>query len=102
MGRPPEVPAHLAPGLNRWVQDGILPGGFLRAVLANDLAAAVCSGDPGSRAALVDVVLWLVEFAPPDCWGSAETMERWATHRRKVREYAQANDPTLEGSESAE
>lgn len=99
---PPEVPAHLAPGLNRWIRDGIMPGGFLRAVLSNDLRTAVAAGDPTSVEALPDIVRWLEERAPPDCWGSAEAVQRWGAHRRAVQQLALANDPTLDRPEDYE
>jgi len=34
------IPDHLRDGLVRYFSDGILPGGFLQAVLCNDLAQA--------------------------------------------------------------
>jgi hypothetical protein len=58
-----KVPEHLRDGLLGFVVHHEGTGGFLEAVLTNDLARAVLNGDPVSRAALVDIVLWLRDVA---------------------------------------
>ncbi len=74
-----EVPRHLRAGLVRYFSDGILPGGFLQAVLCNDLRAAVGRADPYSTAALGILVMFLVEHAPARAWGSREKVLAWTT-----------------------
>ena len=46
------IPAHTKAALDRYVNDRLLPGGFLTAVLSNDLFGAVGSADSENLAAL--------------------------------------------------
>jgi len=73
------VPQHLRDGLVRYVADGILPGGFLQAVLANDLKWAVHRADPRSLATLPLLVWFLTDHAPSNAWGSREKVLAWTT-----------------------
>jgi hypothetical protein len=71
------VPKHLRPGLERWVRAGILPGGFLRAVLEDNLPAAQVRADSVSLAALPALLTWRNDVAPPECWGSPQAVRAW-------------------------
>lgn len=80
------VPVHLRGGLENWIRYGIEPGGFLYAVLTNDLRGAMNRGDETSRKYLFGIVSWLWNRAPAACWGSPETVELWASEapRRRI------------------
>lgn len=71
------VPPLYAPGLARYLFDRVRPGGFLLAVLHNDLAEAVNRMNPGSLEALRSLVLFLHDFAPANSWGSSALVEAW-------------------------
>lgn len=71
------VPSHLRPGLRRWVEQGIAPGGFLLAVLRDDLAAAQVRADSVSLAGLPALLAWRDNHAPAECWGSAVAVRAW-------------------------
>lgn len=72
------VPAHLRAGLWRYLSQRIRTGGFLEAVLRNDLADAVCRADPAlSLTELKAIVLFLRTYAPSSAWGSPEAVEAW-------------------------
>jgi hypothetical protein len=73
------VPEHLRDGLRRYVDEHLLPGQFLTAVLANDLFDALGRADIKSRAGLYDVVAFLYNHAPGGCYGNAERVSRWIT-----------------------
>lgn len=65
------------PALERYLQHGLQPGHFLRAVLANDLMEAVGRADAetlGELGALVSHIRWHV---PADAWGSHEAVDAW-------------------------
>jgi hypothetical protein len=64
------VPLNLRGGLDRYILDGILPGGFLQAVLCCDLREAALRADPVSLFALPTLVHFLEHYAPRECWGS--------------------------------
>ena len=53
------------------------PGGFLTAVLSNDLARACRSADPGNLAALASIVGFCWEQLPADAWGSPAKVRAW-------------------------
>ena len=64
------VPPHLQQPLERWVTDGIRPRPlFLQRILANDLTGAVKIGNPVERAALADIVCFLMTECPAECFG---------------------------------
>lgn len=72
-----KVPEHLIEGLRRYINSHIKPGSFLMAVLENDLRESLGRADPASREGLFDLFLYLYNYAPSDCWGSPEKVERW-------------------------
>ena len=80
-----KVPEHLREGLLRYLRDGILPGDFLTACLANDLMGAVMFADVESFAALHSIVAFLYNRALALSWGSPEAMTKWCEARKKVR-----------------
>jgi len=73
-----KVPAHLRDGLERYLVKGVLPDGFLRAVLSNNLVDAVLRADPVSLASLVDLVRYLRSCAPATAFGSEALMVAYA------------------------
>lgn len=73
----PRIPQLVQDGLARYIVDRTPTGGFLRAVLENDLCEACVRADLESRAALAEIVLWLYYNAPSECWGSPERVDAW-------------------------
>lgn len=71
------VPPGLQAGIARYLVDRIRPGGFLCAVLANDLRDAIARADEDSREGLGALVTFLDAFAPVDAWGSPGALEAW-------------------------
>ena len=76
------IPAHLQGGLERYLQEGILPGGFLQAVLENKLKESFERADDISRKALPDIVHYLYNYIPMAAWGSPEHVAEWCKQRR--------------------
>lgn len=72
---------HLRRGLVLYVEQGVMPGQFLSAVLCNDLTKAVASADAVCRARLVDVVEWVWRNLPGNCWGSHNKVLEWSSAR---------------------
>lgn len=72
------IPHHLRAGLVRYFSDGILPGGFLQAVLCNDLreAALRCVGP---LQVLAPLIVFLTHAAPGCAWGSRDKVLAWTT-----------------------
>lgn len=72
------VPVHLRDGLRRYVEHGILPGSFLRALICNDLWDTLCRADDSMDRELITATFrWLYECAPAECFGSAHKMAAW-------------------------
>jgi hypothetical protein len=71
------LPERCREGIRRWIEEGILPGSFLRAVLSNDFMAAVCRADDFNRPHLVDFAHFLHGYAPSGCFGSPDVLQTW-------------------------
>lgn len=63
--------------LDRYARERIPTGGFLRAVLSNDLRGAFGRADADNRAALADIVSYVYNFLPAACWGSPQAVAAW-------------------------
>ena len=71
------VPTHLQPGLLRWIEEGIRPGGFLSSVLANNLIGAAARADELSLVGLPILAKFLVQHAPNGSYGSPKALKNW-------------------------
>lgn len=56
---------------------GTRPGGFLEAVLSNDLFDAYGRADNFSKADMDLIVKFVYNQLPGDCWGSREKVKQW-------------------------
>ena len=71
------VPEHTQGALMRYVNDGLHPGGFLTAVITNDLIGAVTRADRWNLDALPSIVMFMLNAMPAASIGSTENMEQW-------------------------
>lgn len=71
------LPEHMRGAVERYLSDGIPPGGFLEAVICNDLAGAVGRADPTNRRRLTDIVCFFMWHTPLRCWGSVPQYADW-------------------------
>ncbi len=71
------IPIDTGNALCRWVEAGQLPGGFLQAVIANDLKGAYSTADVHNFPNIPAIIHWLWNHAPRDCWGSPEALRTW-------------------------
>lgn len=72
--------------LDRYAQQGIPTGGFLRAVLANDLMEAMGRADPGNRATMFEICSYVYNEIPYNCHGSYKIVDEWIEKHREKRE----------------
>ena len=77
-----ELPEHMQDGAREYVERGLPPGGFLTAVLCNDLTLAVGKADADNLAAITEWARWLWNEAPSQCWGSHAKVEAWIEARK--------------------
>lgn len=77
-----ECPVNIREGVARYLK-GCTPGGFLRAVLENDLSVAVWSADTQSLAKLPEVMAYVDREVPPRARGSRERVRLWLLARQE-------------------
>jgi hypothetical protein len=68
-------------GLERYYKDHIEPGGFLRAVLENDLFEAFGRADEENRVGLFYLCSWIYNNLPSASYGSREAVKLWLAKR---------------------
>ena len=71
------LPEVMQPHVRAYVEEHQPVGGFLFAVLSNNLVDAFGKADPDNRAAMREWCLWLWNDIPGKCWGSPEKVEAW-------------------------
>lgn len=82
------IPETLLNGLSRYFNERIPTGGFLRAVLENNLVQAVVGADPDSVRVLIPLVRILMARAPALAWGSELKVRRWLAGRAEMLDKA--------------
>lgn len=65
-----------------------LPGGFLTAVLKNDLAEACGRADYQNAVMLWQIVSYIWNELPAACWGSPQPVDAWLERAKALREEA--------------
>ena len=63
--------------LDRYVNDKIPTGGFLEAVLSNNLVEAVGRADSNNIQRIPEIVKYIYNNLPSNCWGDKETVTKW-------------------------
>lgn len=71
------LPEHIREGARLYIEHGIKPGGFLSAVICNDLRGALGKADDINRTAIFEIVQFFYMDAPAICWGSPEAFSAW-------------------------
>jgi len=71
------IPTRMLPGLERYINHGSTPGGFLVAVLSNNLKEAIWRADDENIENLPAYINYMTYEAPSGCWGSLEAMNAW-------------------------
>jgi len=83
------IPDRYCISLDRYINDGIDPGSFLRAVLANNLIETVNRCDDASDWLYVKVIArWIFQEAPSCCWGSEESVNNYMADKQKAMQLA--------------
>lgn len=80
------VPPHLLEGLRGYAVDHRPVGGFLTAVLENDLMRAVVTADVDSLACLLGIVHYVYNALPSGCHGSPEKVKAWLERKDRQHE----------------
>lgn len=87
------IPGYMIHGLVSYVVDRRPTGGFLYAVLTNNLQNTYAQADGTNEACVRAYVMFLYNDVPSSCWGSEERVEAWlnstegtVVERRGLRE----------------
>jgi len=76
------VPAYMVEGLVHYFVHRVAPGGFMLAVLQNDLMRALEKADSTNINCLKAYGMFLYNYAPLGSYGSRENVERWLDHHK--------------------
>ena len=71
------APEHAVEAIERFVQNRFQPGGFITAILANDLREACCQADYINKHKIFEIVSYCWNEIPHTCWGSYEKVHTW-------------------------
>ena len=63
--------------IDLYAKEHIQPGSFLLAVLSNDLFDAMGRADCVSRIELFEIVKYINNHIPSNCWGSRDKVMKW-------------------------
>jgi hypothetical protein len=72
-----KLPPHMKEGARAYVEDHILPGGFLQMVLENNFVGAFGKADSINLEYMQNYAAWLYWDIPSPCWGSKEKVAAW-------------------------
>lgn len=81
-----QVPEHLHSGLIEYVSMRRPTGGFLNAVLTNDLREAALRADWNNQLRIFDIVRFLNNHVPGSAWGSVAAVDAWLADPDSVPE----------------
>ncbi len=79
------IDADMLDGIRNYITHGIEPGGFLTAVICNDLCGAVGRADSRNLPNLPAFVGYFYNEAPSPCWGSPAKMDAWLAAKAEGR-----------------
>jgi len=72
-----DIPFYTQQSLNLYVFNKIQPGGFLIAVLANDLMGAVSKCDAWNHHHMKDICNFVYNRIPSNAWGSYHAVQKY-------------------------
>lgn len=81
------IPEITKESIDAWVESARPVGGFLEAVLCNDLTKAFARADYDNRFALFAIVDYLYNECPVGCWGSPERYRTWPEERERLQAF---------------
>ncbi len=75
------MPPLIREGIDNYAEKRLQPGGFVMAVLSNDLLGAFATADTMSELALRTIVQYCHNEIPYECWGSSAKVTAWLKGR---------------------
>jgi len=87
---------HIKKEIDRFVEDGIIPGSFVKSVIMNDLFGSCVNDNSFTRRGLYDTAMYLHENSPVECRGSEGKFYNWVEGGGLGRPY---KDPQVKSTE---
>jgi hypothetical protein len=78
-----EIPPITKDTIDAYVKWRRMPGGFVRAVLENNLKEAFARADNENTAAMLEIVSYCYNEIPFACWGSPARVKEWLEGEKK-------------------
>lgn len=72
-----EIPDRMMNGIDNYVNHRLEPGGFLSAIIENNLVSAIFRADDENIRNIPAYVAYFYNEVPSVCWGSREKMKEW-------------------------
>lgn len=79
------LPDDTQESIDRYVNAGVPTGGFLEAVISNDLREACGRADEVYMRCIPAIVAYLYNNCPGRCWGSPERYMEWINWKAEER-----------------
>lgn len=76
------IPKHIIESIDKYVNNKIAPGRFLRSFLENDLKNALLSASPSSKKYLIEIFNYIYDEVPSGCWGSKEVVSNYLKNKK--------------------
>lgn len=84
------IPDYMHGGIIRYYENGIPPGGFLSAVINNDLQGAFGRADDTNSRCIRNYIMWFYNDAPAGTWGYPNAVEDWCERFQEEQTKVQA------------
>ncbi len=91
------IPEHMRGAVSRYVMHGLHPGGFLPAIICNDLQSAVARADSVNQSRIADYIRFFSSHVPRAAWGAESMMNKWMKGRGLVGLLARPPDAIPHG-----
>ena len=72
-----DIPKRTKESIDRWACEAIPGGDFVMSVLKDNLSEAIMRADRENKRYIEDIVRYVINQIPSDCWGSKDLVENW-------------------------
>jgi len=80
------LPQHIREDFRMYIEQGIPQGGFMTALLSNNLKETFARADERNRTYVADYVTFLYWSVPSNIWGSEENVKLHLQQKQRLRE----------------
>lgn len=81
------IPNWVIGQLDDWVERGVYPPSiFIQRILHNDLIGTFMQADIKEMMELPDIIAYVYNHVPHECWGTAEKLQKWTPERSRIDE----------------